>query len=203
LTNDAVDANELLNADDAKEAVPNNDPVNAVEVTDVNPASVVAVPPKLIPVLPTVIELFARFAFVMPAVPLRLALVSPEIEPPKVIVPVDVIVPPVNVIPDTDPAVATEVTPLLTTLVAHEAVPNNDPVNAVEVTDVKPAIVVAVAPKLIDVLPTVIALFAKLAFVIPAVPLRLALVKPDIEPPRVNDPEEVTVPVNVIPDTVP
>ena len=207
MTNEAVDANELLNADDAKDAVPNKDPVNAVEVTDVNPARVVAVPPKLIPVLPTVIELFARFAFVMPAVPLRLALVSPEIEPPKVIVPVDVIVPPVNVIPDTDPAVATEVTPMppttLPAVVAKDAVPNNEPVNAVEVTDVNPAIVVAVAPKLIDVLPTVIALFAKFAFVIPAVPLRLALVNPDIEPPRVNDPEEVTVPVNVIPDTVP
>ena len=187
----------------AKDAVPNRDPVNAVDVTEVSPAIVVAVPPKLIAVLPTVIALFAKLAFVMPAVPLKLALVNPDIEPPRVIVPVDVIVPPVKVMPDTDPAVATEVTPLLTTLVAHDAVPNKDPVNAVDVTDVKPAIVVAVAPKLIDVLPTVIALFAKLAFVIPAVPLRLALVKPDIEPPKVNDPEEVTVPVNVIPDTVP
>jgi hypothetical protein len=124
-------ANELLIALDeliANDAVPNKDPVNAVEVTDVNPASVVAVPPKLIPVLPTVIELFARFAFVIPAVPLKLALVNPEIDPPKVIVPVLVIVPPVKVMPETVPAVATEVTPLFTTLVAHEAVPNRDPV---------------------------------------------------------------------------
>jgi hypothetical protein len=133
----AVDAKELLIANEllialdeliANDAVPNKDPVNAVEVTDVNPASVVAVPPKLIPVLPTVIELFARFAFVIPAVPLKLALVNPEIDPPKVIVPVLVIVPPVKVMPETVPAVATEVTPLLTTLVAHEAVPNSDPV---------------------------------------------------------------------------
>jgi hypothetical protein len=124
-------ANELLIALDeliANDAVPNKDPVNAVEVTDVNPASVVAVPPKLIPVLPTVIELFARFAFVIPAVPLKLALVNPEIEPPKVMVPVLVIMPPVKVMPETVPAVATEVTPLLTTLVAQEAVPNRDPV---------------------------------------------------------------------------
>lgn len=196
-------ANELDKAEVAKEAVPSNDPVNAVEVTDVNPASVVAVAPKLIPVLPTVIELFAKLALVIPAVPLKLALVNPEIEPPKVIVPVDVIVPPVNVIPDTDPAVATEVTPLLTTLVAQEAVPSKDPVNAVEVIEVSPAIEDAVAPNAILVAPTIKLLFAKFAFVIPAVPLKLALVNPEIDPPKVNDPEEVTVPVNVIPDTVP
>jgi hypothetical protein len=72
--------------------------------------------------------LFAKFAFVIPAVPLKLALVNPDMDPPRVIVPVDVIVPPVKVMPDTVPAVATEVTPLLTTLVAHDAVPNRDPV---------------------------------------------------------------------------
>ena len=87
--------------------------------------------------------------------------------------------------------------------VAKEAVPNNEPVNAVEVNEVNPVIVVAVAPNDIEVDPTVTELFAKFAFVIPAVPLKLALVNPEIEPPSVNDPEEVTVPVNVIPDTVP
>ena len=91
-------------------AFPTKAPVNVVEVTDVSPAIVVADDPKLIAVLPTVTELFAKLAFVIPAVPLKLALVSPEIEPPKVIVPEVVIVPPVSVIPDTDPAVATEVT---------------------------------------------------------------------------------------------
>ena len=207
-TDDALVAKELDKALVAKDAVPSNDPVNAVEVTDVNPASVVAVPPKLIPVLPTVIELFAKLALVIPAVPLKLALVNPEIEPPKVIVPVDVIVPPVNVIPDTDPAVATEVTPIppttLPAVVAKEAVPNKDPVNAVEVTEVSPASVVAVAPRLIDVLPTVIALFAKFAFVIPAVPLKLALVNPEIDPPKVIVPVLVIVPpVKVMPETVP
>jgi hypothetical protein len=207
-TDEALVAKELDKALVAKDAVPSNDPVNAIEVTDVNPASVVAVPPKLIPVLPTVIELFAKLALVIPAVPLKLALVNPEIEPPKVIVPVDVIVPPVNVIPDTDPAVATEVTPIppttLPAVVAKEAVPNKDPVNAVEVTEVSPASVVAVAPRLIDVLPTVIALFAKFAFVIPAVPLKLALVNPEIDPPRVIVPVLVIVPpVKVMPETVP
>jgi hypothetical protein len=187
----------------AQEAVPSSDPVNAVEVTEVSPAIVVAVPPRLIAVLPTVILEFAKFAFVMPAVPERFEFVNPEIEPPNVIVPVLVIVPPVNVMPDTDPAVATEVTPLFTTFVAHEAVPNKDPVNAVDVNEVNPVIVVAVAPNDIGVDPTVTELFAKFAFVIPAVPLKLALVNPEIEPPSVNDPEEVTVPVNVIPDTVP
>jgi hypothetical protein len=88
-------------------------------------------------------------------------------------------------------------------LVAKDAVPNKDPVNAVDVNEVNPVIVVAVAPSDIEVDPTVTELFAKFAFVIPAVPLKLALVNPEIEPPSVNDPEEVTVPVSVIPDTVP
>ena len=43
-----------------------------------------------------------------------------------------------------------------------------------------PAIVVALAPKLIDVVPTVTAEFARLAFVIPALPDKFEFVKPDI-----------------------
>ena len=43
-----------------------------------------------------------------------------------------------------------------------------------------PAIVVALAPRLIDVVPTVTAEFAKLAFVIPALPDKFEFVKPDI-----------------------
>ena len=85
---------------------------------------------------------------VIPAVPDKFDVVNPEIEPPNVIVPVLVIVPPVKVIPDTVPAVATEVTPIppttleavvakdavvandeLNALVSKDAVPNNDPVN--------------------------------------------------------------------------
>ena len=48
--------------------------VKAVELTDVRPPNVVDVPPSAIGVLPIVSELFARFAFVIPAVPLRFAL---------------------------------------------------------------------------------------------------------------------------------
>jgi hypothetical protein len=124
----ALVAKELDKAVDANDAVPNNDPVNAVEVTEVSPVIEDAVAPRAIPVVPTIRLLFAKLAFVIPAVPLKLALVNPEIDPPKVIVPVLVIVPPVKVMPETVPAVATEVTPLFTTLVAHEAVPNKDPV---------------------------------------------------------------------------
>ena len=124
---EAVVANELDSADVANEAVPNNEPVNAVEVTDVNPAIVVTVVPRLIAVLPTVTLEFARLAFVIPAVPLKLELVNPDIDPPNVIVPVLVIVPPVKVMPETDPAVATEVTPMPpTTFNAHDAVEAND-----------------------------------------------------------------------------
>jgi hypothetical protein len=100
--------------------------------------------------------------------------------------------------------VATEVTPLFTTLVAQEAVPNRDPVNAVEVTEVNPVIVVAVPPRLIAVLPTVILEFAKFAFVMPAVPLKLAFVSPDIVPDSVRVPAPVIgPPPSVIPLTVP
>jgi hypothetical protein len=117
----------------ASDAVPCNDPVKFVEVTFVSPANVVDVPPNDIAVEPTVTLLFARLALVIPAVPDKFELVSPEIDPPSVIVPVDVIVPPVKVMPDTVPAVATDVTPLLTTLVAHDAVPiNRDAVAAYE-----------------------------------------------------------------------
>jgi hypothetical protein len=80
-------------------------------------------PPNEVDVPAIVIAEFAKLAFVMPAVPDKFEFVRPEIDPPRVIVPVEVIVPPVRVIPDTVPAVATEVTPLLTTLVAHDDVP--------------------------------------------------------------------------------
>lgn len=75
-----------------------------------NPAIVVADDPNDIAVVPTVTELFANCPLVMPAVPDKFDVVNPDIDPPKVIVPDEVIVPPVKVIPDTVPAVATEVT---------------------------------------------------------------------------------------------
>jgi hypothetical protein len=65
-------------------------------------------------------------------------------------------------------------------VVANEAVPCSDPVKFVEVTLVKPANVVEDAPRLIAVEPIVTLLFAKLAFVIPAVPDKLELVSPVI-----------------------
>ena len=94
----------------AVDAFPVKAPVNPVEVTEVNPAMVVADEPKDTAVDPMVILLFAKLAFVIPAVPDKFEFVSPDIEPPSVIVPVDVIGPPVKVIPDTVPEVATEVT---------------------------------------------------------------------------------------------
>lgn len=94
----------------AVEALPVKAPTNEVEVTDDNPANVVADDPNDIEVDPTVTVLFAKLALVIPAVPDKFEFVNPDIEPPKVIVPDEVIVPPVNVIPDTVPDVATEVT---------------------------------------------------------------------------------------------
>ena len=109
----------------AVDAFPVKAPVNPVEVTEVNPAMVVADEPKDTAVEPIVILLFAKLAFVIPAVPDKFEFVSPDIDPPSVIVPVDVIVPPVNVIPDTVPAVAIEVTvpPPDARLVATPALP--------------------------------------------------------------------------------
>ena len=49
-------------------ALPVNAPVNAVEVTEVNPAMVVAEDPKGMAVVPTVIALLANWPLVMPAV---------------------------------------------------------------------------------------------------------------------------------------
>ena len=74
-----------------------------------------------------------------------------------------------------------------------------------DVTVVKPASVVEVAPNAIVVLPTVIVLLAKLAFVIPAVPERLLLVKPVIvlDPAAIVLLVRVSVPARVasVPDT--
>ena len=73
--------------------------------------------------------------------------------------------------------------------VAVDAFPVKAPVNPVEVTEVNPAMVVADEPKDTAVDPMVILLFAKLAFVIPAVPDKFEFVIP------VNP-----VPAPVIPD---
>jgi len=88
-------------------------------------------------------------------------------------------------------------------VVAVEALPVNAPTNVVDVTEDNPAIVVAEDPKEIEVEPTVIVLLARFAFVIPAVPDKFPLVRPDIDPPKVKFPVEVTVPLKVIPLTVP
>jgi hypothetical protein len=106
-------------AEVAVEALPVRAPTKVVDVTDDNPAMVVADDPNDIAVEPTVTLLFVNCAFPIP-----------DSVPPRVIVPVDVIVPPVNVIPDTVPAVAIEVTVPVppTTFVAHDAVPNKEPV---------------------------------------------------------------------------
>jgi hypothetical protein len=60
-------------------ALPVKSPVNDVDVTEANPVSMVAVVPKDIDVDPIVTELFARFTFVIPAVPLKFAFVNPVI----------------------------------------------------------------------------------------------------------------------------
>lgn len=61
-------------------ALPVSVPVNPVDVTDVNPATEVTVPPKVIVVLPNVVVLFANCAFVMPAFEARFAVVNPVAE---------------------------------------------------------------------------------------------------------------------------
>jgi hypothetical protein len=65
-------------------------------------------------------------------------------------------------------------------VVAVVALPVRAPTNVVEVTEVKPAKVVELAPNEIEVEPIVTAELAKLAFVIPAVPERLASTNPEI-----------------------
>ena len=70
-------------------ALPVKAPVNPVEVTDVKPAIVVLVLPKLILVEPKVMALFASCPLVIPAVADKLADVIPvaEIVPPDIDIP--------------------------------------------------------------------------------------------------------------------
>ena len=61
-------------------ALPVNAPVNPVEVTEVNPVTEVTVPPRVIVVLPKVVELFANCAFVIAAFEARFEVVNPVTE---------------------------------------------------------------------------------------------------------------------------
>ena len=78
--------------------------------------------------------------------------------------------------PDKSPATANVLE--VANAVAVLALPVKAPTNVVDVTEVKPANVVDVAPNDMLVDPTVTALFAKLALLIAAEPLRLLFVKP-------------------------
>jgi hypothetical protein len=60
-------------------ALPVNAPVNEVDDTEVNPANVVEDDPKDIDVVPIVTALFAKFALLIPAVPLKFPFVKPVI----------------------------------------------------------------------------------------------------------------------------
>jgi hypothetical protein len=90
---------------------------------------------------------------------------------------------PLNVPPDVKyvPAVKAAVVAFaVVAVVAVEAFPVKAPTKVVDVTEDKPAIVVAEPPNDIAVEPTVTELFAKLAFVIPAVPDKFEFVNPEI-----------------------
>ena len=75
----AVVADVALVADVAVEALPVKAPTKVVDVTDVNPAIVVADEPKDTAVEPIVTLLLARFALLIPAVPDRFEFVNPDI----------------------------------------------------------------------------------------------------------------------------
>ena len=70
-------------------AVPLNVPVKLVDVTELNPAIVVLVLPKLILVEPKVMALFANCPLVIPAVLDKLLVVIPvaDIVPPDIFIP--------------------------------------------------------------------------------------------------------------------
>jgi hypothetical protein len=76
-------------------ALPDKSPTNAVDVTDVNPANIVDVAPRDMDVVPMVTALFARFALLIPAVPLKFASVNPVIvfDPAAIVLFVKVSVP--------------------------------------------------------------------------------------------------------------
>ena len=130
----------------AVDALPVNAPTNVVEVTEVNPAIVVADEPNDIAVLPTVTDELVNLAF--------------DIEPaniPSVTFNAPIVVAlPVEV---TSPVKFAFVVTVL-------ALPVKAPTNVVDVTEVRPAIVVADEPNDIAVEPTVTDELVKEAFAI-------------------------------------
>jgi len=175
-------------------ALPVKAPVNPVEVTEVKPANVVTVLPKLTAVDPivTLLLVSAPFGiFVKPAPePAKEVAVNCPVEGTKVSF-VEVVfwgkfpVFAVTHVGKTDTAVArSSVMAVLVALLAVVAFPVKAPVNPVEVTEVNPAKVVEVPPNAMFVVPMVRLLFDSPPFGI--------LVNPAPEP---TNPVAVRIPV--------
>ena len=96
-------------------------------------------------------------------------------------------------VPSKDPLVyvTSPVVEIVLPVVKPVAVPDKLPMNVVDVNEVNPVTDVTVPPKVIVVLPNVVALFANCALVIPALLDKLLVVNPvaEIVPPLIEIPE--------------
>ena len=156
-------------------AVPFNEPLNVVAVTDDRPARVSPVEPRVMFVVPSVNPLFTSIALVT----------TPE----PIVVDSATLPVPSNVIPDAVTFPVRENVRAVCNAVAVFAFPFNAPLNVVAVTEDRPARVRPVEPSVILVVPRVNPLFANMALVTTPVPM-------------VVDSATLPVPSNVMPDAV-
>ena len=159
-------------------AVPLNEPVNVVAVTEDRPARVVVVEPRVILVEPRVNPLFTNIALV--TTPEPIVVLSATFPVPSNVIPVAVTFP------------VRENVRAVCNAVAVFAFPFNAPLNVVAVTAERPASVVVVDPRLMLVEPRVIPLFANIAFVTTPFPMVVDRVIPDV--PLNATPVAVTLP---------
>lgn len=163
-------------------AVPLNEPVNVVAVTDDRPASVVVVEPRVILVDPRVNPLLTNMAFV--TTPAPIVVLSATLPVPS------------NVMPDAVTFPVRENVRAVCNAVAVFAFPFNAPLNVVAVTEDRPASVVVVDPRLMLVEPRVIPLFTSIALVTVEDGMTVVRVMPAV--PSNATPVAVTLPVRAM-----
>ena len=163
-------------------AVPLNEPVNVVAVTDDRPASVVVVEPRVILVDPRVNPLLTNMAFVTTPAPIVVD---------RATFPV-----PSNVIPEAVTFPVSENVLAVCNAVAVDALPDNAPVNVVAAMLDIPLMLVVVEPRVMLVEPRVKPLFTSIALVTVDDGMTVVSVMPAV--PSNATPVAVTLPVRAM-----
>ena len=147
-------------------AVPLNEPLNVVAVTEERPARVRPVEPRVMFVVPKVNPLLTNIALVTTPVPM--VVLSATLPVPSNVIPVAVTFP------------VREKVRAVCNAVAVEAFPTKAPLNVVAVTEERPASVVVVEPSVMLVEPSVNPLLTNIAFVTTPDPMVVVRVIPDV-----------------------